>query len=117
MPLLDIVTSATLPPAATTDALLQDLSREIARLLGKPEAYVVTSLAPRARVTFAGTFEPACYVEIKNIGVFSQCPNRQDQRRDLHAARGSARRPADRIYIEFANVEAHLWGYDGGTFA
>ena len=117
MPLLTIVTSAALPQAEQTDALLQTLSRELAELVGKPEMYVMTSLAPRARMTFAGTFEPACYVEIKNIGVFSPAQTAKISAAVTSRLSAALGVPADRIYIELADVEAHLWGYDGGTFA
>jgi phenylpyruvate tautomerase PptA (4-oxalocrotonate tautomerase family) len=117
MPLINMYTSA--PPPATGDAreLLGALSATLARELGKPEAYVMTCLVPRAAMTFAGTEGPACYAELKNIGELSA----------EKAARLSAVLcdmlsrgldvPRDLIYIELASVEAHLWGWNGETFA
>ena len=114
MPLLRIVTSAEVP--ATADALLLELSALLARELGKPESYVMTCVEPRARMTFAGTNPPACYVEVKNVGTFSS-----DLTSRLSAAitdrvaagLGVAR---DRIYIEFQDARPHLWGHNGDTF-
>jgi phenylpyruvate tautomerase len=114
MPLVRIVSSSEPPPQA--DALLQELSRLLARDLGKPEAYVMTCREPRARRTAAGTTEPAGYVEVKSSGTF---PSTSTGRLSaliserLAAALGVA---TGRIYIEFADAAPHLWGHDGGVF-
>jgi len=116
MPLINVFTSADLPPADKVDALLKDLSSLLAKRFGKPEGYVMTSLVPRPRMTFAGTPAPACFVEIKNIGEIAPTLSRAlsaDVTSRLHAALGV---PSDRIYLEMANVEGHLWGWNGDTF-
>ena len=116
MPLINVFTSAELPAPEKTDALLKDLSALLAKRFGKPERYVMTSLVPRPRMTFAGTTAPACFVEIKNIGEISAALGRTlsaDVTARLNAALGV---PADRIYLEMAHVEAHLWGWNGDTF-
>jgi phenylpyruvate tautomerase PptA (4-oxalocrotonate tautomerase family) len=116
MPLLRIHTSAPTPPEETARALLRDLSATVARVLEKPEAYVMTCLAPRSEMTFAGTFEPSCLVEVHSIGKLTResagalsdavC-------KQVHAALGV---PTRRIFLVCADVPAHLWGFDGGTF-
>ena len=56
MPLLNIYTAADVPSASPKiEALLKDLSARLARHLNKPEAYVMTCLLPRTRMTFGGT--------------------------------------------------------------
>ena len=116
MPLVRIVTSSA-TASGKTDALLQELSRLLAKELGKPEGYVMTCLdPPPARMTFGGTFDPACYVEVKNVGAFGpDLTNRMSAALTdrLAAALGV---PRERIYIEFADARPHMWGYDGGTF-
>src|SRR5688572_17936073 len=118
MPLLNIYTSAEpFGDVAKTDALLEDLSARLAKHLGKPEAYVMTCLVPRTRMTFGGTTAPACFAEIKNIGTLSPeltAKMSKDVCEVLAAALGV---PANRIYIEFCEAKAHLWGFDGDTFA
>lgn len=117
MPLIKIHTSGDLPDAKQTSALLGDLSALLARRLGKPESYVMTCLTERARMTFGGSSEPACYAEVKNVGTMSPeltATLSADLCDRLSKALGVAR---DRIYIEFADAKPHLWGYDGSTFA
>jgi phenylpyruvate tautomerase len=114
MPLLRIVTSAT--PADGRGPLLFDLSRFVAEKLRKPESYVMTSLVTDATMTFGGTTDPACSVELKNIGSFTPKETRDlsaELCKRLEAALGV---PSARIYIEFTNAQGHLWGHDGETF-
>jgi phenylpyruvate tautomerase PptA (4-oxalocrotonate tautomerase family) len=114
MPLVRIVSSAETPVGA--DALLRKLSGLLARELGKPEAYVMTCLEPRARMTFAGTPAPTCLLEVKNVGTLSP-----EVTKRLSAALTDAVAPAlgvakDRVYVEFAEVRGHHWGFAGDTF-
>jgi phenylpyruvate tautomerase len=89
----------------------------LARELGKPETYVMTCLEPRARMTFAGTDEPSCYVEVKNVGTFTpDLTSRLSAAITDRLAAGLAVAKR-RIYVEFADARPHMWGFDGDTFA
>ena len=115
MPLCKIVTSANVPEKVRV-SLLSELSRFVADALRKPESYVMTSLVTDAAMTFAGTTEPACFVELKSIGTFTP-----EQTASLSAAlcarvEKSLGVPSSRTYIEFTNSVGHLWGHDGETF-
>lgn len=118
MPLVQIVSSAPELAPERAKHLLSGISRSVARLLEKPESYVMTCLAPPAQMTFGGTAEePVCYVEVKNIGEFTPALTRSlsaELTRQLSDVLGV--RP-ERIYIEFASAEPHLWGHAGETFA
>lgn len=117
MPFINVYTSA--PPLSPdrADTLLRTLSRTLATELQKPESYVMTCLTPQARMTFAGTQAPACYAELKNIGTLT--PERTARLSGVLC--GLLERelgvPKNRIYLEFSNVEAHLFGFNGETFA
>ena len=96
-----------------SDVLLKELSAELSRLTGKPEKYVMTSLQTDVLMTFAGTNAPCCFVEIKSIGAirpgemaYSFC--------ELIASKTNI--PSDRIYIQFEDIPASLWGWNGKTF-
>lgn len=113
MPVLQIQTSAT---ASAPDSFLRTLSAELSRELGKPEAYVLVSLA-RAEMLFAGSNEPTCLAVLKNIGTFT--PTQTQKLSALlcqRLAEGLGVAPS-RTYIEFVNAQGYLWGYDGDTFA
>ena len=117
MPLIKVQTSAALnDPAAQVQGLLKTLSAKLAAHLGKPEAYVMTCLEPNHTMTFGGTIEPVCYIEIKNIGTMT--PNQtkamsQDFCTIIEQVLGV---PPKRIYLEFTNATGSLWGWNGSTF-
>jgi len=114
MPLLQIQTSA---PGAVPPGLLNTLSSELARELGKPESYVMVSFENDATLLFGGTAEPACFAVLKNIGTFTPAQTERlsaTLTKHLSGALGIA---PNRIYLEFVDAKPHLWGHDGGTFA
>jgi len=114
MPLLTITTS--IPAAREHGKLLINLSKLCAERLGKPESYVMTAIDHPTLMTFAGTTEPACYVQLKNVGRFTgELTQRLSAElcERLSTGLGVAK---NRIYIEFADAEGYLWGHDGETF-
>jgi phenylpyruvate tautomerase len=115
MPLLRIATSVE-PSVAVRTRLLAELSKWVAERLGKPEAYVMTLFEPGIPMTFGGRSEPACYVELKNIGRFSDEVTRGLSLELCEFLESALSVPKARIYIEFAEATGHLWGHDGGTF-
>ncbi|NJN31501.1 MAG: hypothetical protein HC824_14560 [Synechococcales cyanobacterium RM1_1_8] len=116
MPLIKVQTSCPALESSQAEALLQQLSCSLAQHLGKPEAYVMTVLEPNLAMTFGGTVEPVCYVEIKSVGQMSRQQTQamsEDFCGQLSTALGVA---GDRIYIEFADAQGYLWGWNGRTF-
>jgi phenylpyruvate tautomerase PptA (4-oxalocrotonate tautomerase family) len=116
MPLIKVQTSVNVPDASQAEALLKQLSASLAKHVSKPESYVMTALEPNVAMTFGGTTDPVCYVEIKNIGTMSPQQTQtmsQDFCRQINGAIGV---PSNRIYIEFADAKGYLWGWDGRTF-
>lgn len=69
MPLLKITTNTGAAPHPET--LLPELSRRVAALLGKPEAYVMVLLEAERVMSFAGSTKPALCAELKNVGRFT----------------------------------------------
>ena len=115
MPLVNIFTSAPPPAAEAADALLESISSSVAELLGKPERYVMTCLVPQTRMTFAGTLEPACYVEIKSVGKMSPELTRRLSAALCQALSSGLGVASSRTYIEFSDAQGYLWGHDGST--
>jgi phenylpyruvate tautomerase len=116
MPLLQIYTSAAPGNDAERGRWMSTLSSKLAHELGKPERYVMIGIAPQQEMSFAGSREPACYAELKNVG---RMDGEQVERlseilcKALATGLGVAH---DRIYIEFTNADGAMWGFDGGTF-
>ncbi|MCP3661089.1 MAG: hypothetical protein GY696_01115 [Gammaproteobacteria bacterium] len=114
MPLLKISANIRIP---TEDQipLLKQTSIQLAKLLGKPERYVMTSLVSEQTMTFGGSSAPLAYLELKSLGL------QGDQTRTLSKAlceiiESSLSIPQDRIYIEFSGPQRSMWGWNGDTF-
>ncbi len=114
MPLLKISTSIASSPDHAR--LLANLSQLVAERLSKPESYVMTSIEHPARMTFGGTTEPACYVELKNVGRFRPELTKRLSAELCERLSSGLGVPKGRIYIEFGDADGYLWGHDGETF-
>lgn len=117
MPLINVYTSAPPPSDMRVAQLLRTLSKTLAAKLSKPESYVMTCLVPKARMTFGGSDAPACYAELKNIGTFSPEATSRLSKLLCNLLSTELDVPQNRIYLEFKNLEPHLFGFDGDTFA
>jgi phenylpyruvate tautomerase PptA (4-oxalocrotonate tautomerase family) len=114
MPLLKIQTNVEILEDEKI-GLLHDASAKVADILGKPERYVMVLLESNPHMLFAGDNSPLAYLELKSIGLPSDrtsaisegLSNLINQHLSI---------PSDRIYIEFADAERHMWGWNGGTF-
>jgi phenylpyruvate tautomerase PptA (4-oxalocrotonate tautomerase family) len=116
MPLIKVQTSAVTPAKSEVETILKSLSAALAKHLGKPESYVMTALESGAAMTFGGTSDPTCYVEIKNVGSMSPQQTTamsQDFCQKLSEGFGV---PTNRIYIEFADSKGSMWGWNSSTF-
>ena len=102
-------------PAERRKPILKAASSMVARILGKPESYVMTAVETNPAMTFAGTDAPLAFLELKSIGLPDSIT--ADTSRALcdlvstETAIDSAR-----IYIEFSNAARKMWGWDKGTF-
>ncbi|WP_456418124.1 phenylpyruvate tautomerase MIF-related protein [Thiolapillus sp.] len=115
MPLLTLTTNQLLSPAQKS-ALPAALSAETARLLGKPESYVMVIVQDKQMMTMGGAADAAAYLQLKSLGL------PEGDTEALSAAlcdlvSSTLDIPADRIYIEFSSPARHLWGWNRSTFA
>jgi phenylpyruvate tautomerase PptA (4-oxalocrotonate tautomerase family) len=114
MPLLKIQTNTPLD-AGRKAALAASASRAVADMLGKPERYVMVSVEENPSMLFAGSDAPLAYLELKSIGL----PVAGGEACSAALAALLAEQldlPAERVYIEFADVPPDRWGWNGGTF-
>ncbi|HEY9845904.1 MAG TPA: phenylpyruvate tautomerase MIF-related protein [Candidatus Caenarcaniphilales bacterium] len=116
MPLIKVQTSASTPDKSQVSTLLQSLSASLAKHLGKPESYVMTAFEPNTTMTFGGTSEPACYVEIKSVGTMSSTLTKTMSQDFCQQIGQVLNIPGNRIYIEFADAKGAMWGWNGSTF-
>ncbi|MDJ0576416.1 MAG: phenylpyruvate tautomerase MIF-related protein [Xenococcaceae cyanobacterium MO_234.B1] len=116
MPLIKVQSSVAAPEKSNVENLLKTLSAKVANHFGKPESYVMTIFESDISMTFGGTFEPVCYVEIKNIGTMSSSKTKAMSADFCQEIEDKLGVPANRIYIEFNDAQRHLWGWNKSTF-
>ncbi|PNW40561.1 UNVERIFIED_CONTAM: hypothetical protein BEN50_14805 [Euhalothece sp. KZN 001] len=115
MPLIKVHTSVTKPDANQVESLLKTLSSKLSKHLGKPESFVMTAFQPEIAMTFSGTTDPVCYIEIKNVGGMSSDKTQAMSQEFCQEVEGNLGVPANRTYIEFAEAKGAMWGWNGST--
>ncbi|NES99819.1 MAG: hypothetical protein F6K62_06620 [Sphaerospermopsis sp. SIO1G2] len=116
MPLIKVQTSVNSPDQADIETMLKGLSAKLAQHTGKPESYVMTSFQSATPMTFAGNTDPVCYVEIKSVGTMKPEQTRKMSQDFCQEINKALNVPTNRIYIEFADAQGYMWGWDGRTF-
>lgn len=111
-----IQTSVNQPDQEQVENLLKTLSAKLAKHLGKPESYVMTAFEAKIPMTFAGTTEPVCYIEVKSVGKMTSSQTKAMSQDFCQIIQEELGVPAKRTYLEFANAEGNLWGWNGSTF-
>jgi phenylpyruvate tautomerase PptA (4-oxalocrotonate tautomerase family) len=114
MPYLNIQTNREFD-AATAAQLMQHASKTVSEGLGKSENYVMVALPPPVPMMFAGNDEPAAYLELKSIGLPQETTGSLSSEL-CSLVNKHLGIPQERIYIEFANAERTMWGWNGRTF-
>src|ERR1700751_2593653 len=114
MPYLSIFTNVHAADARQSE-LLAAASRVVASQLGKPGNYVMGSIVTGQRLAFAGSEEPAAFLELRSIRFpdakrGSLCTELPDL---IAKFCGIAR---DRIFLVMVDVDAKFWGHEGKTF-
>jgi hypothetical protein len=114
MPYLKIETSERLDEGAIQE-FLRRISAFTAKLLGKPERWIMVSINQGIPMIFDANTQPAAFVELKSIGLG------QDKCADLSKAlcnflEAELGIAPDRVYIEFWDINGKMFGWNGGTF-
>ncbi|WP_199246757.1 phenylpyruvate tautomerase MIF-related protein [[Phormidium] sp. ETS-05] len=116
MPLITVKTSVASPDKTAVETLLKNLSASLAKHTGKPESYVMTAFQPDVPMTFAGTTDPVCYIEIKSVGTMSPDQTKSMSQDFCGKISDSIGVPTNRIYIEFNDAKGYMWGWNSRTF-
>jgi len=96
--------------------LQQELSKCVVKEIGKPEKWVMVVLRDNVSISFAGTDAPAALCTLASIGGIGATENAKLSKSISSILSGAVKISPDRTYIKFDDVEAHNWGWNGGTF-
>jgi phenylpyruvate tautomerase len=114
MPLLKLETTVTLSDDKKK-ALLASLSKIVAETIGKPEQYVMVVVNPAA-IIMSGKPGEAAFADIRSIGGLGGEVNRQLSQKVCRVLTDTLGVPSNRVYLNFTDIEAGNWGWNGSTF-
>jgi phenylpyruvate tautomerase PptA (4-oxalocrotonate tautomerase family) len=114
MPLLKLETTVVLLEDKR-QALLSSLSKTVAETIGKPEQYVMV-VANQAAMQMSGAPGDAAFVDIRSIGGLTNDVNRKLSQKVCKLLHDSLRVPPNRVYLNFTDIPAGNWGWNGNTF-
>lgn len=115
MPLLKLETTVPLPEEKGKP-LLTALSTAVAGAIGKPEQYVMVTVSQSAML-MSGRPGDAAFVDIRSIGGLSGEVNRKLSQQVCKLLNESLGIQPDHIYLNFTDMDATNWGWNGSTFA
>ncbi|KAJ7518972.1 hypothetical protein O6H91_20G017500 [Diphasiastrum complanatum] len=104
MPTLNLSTNVPLDGVVTSD-VLKDASKAVARILGKPENYVMILLQGGVPISFAGDEQPAAYGELVSIGAVGPDTNKKLSKALADILDSKLSVPPNRFYIKFYDVK------------
>ena len=114
MPLISLKTSIKLPEDKL-ESLLADMSKIVAESTGKSEQYVM-AIVETADFMMGGHLSMAAFAEVRGIGGLSSEINGKISERLCALLENKLEIAPERIYINFTNIPAENWGWNGSTF-
>ena len=114
MPLLRLEV-ATPVPAQKKEALIKAASKIVADTTGKPEGYVMVTLAECAG-SLAGQVGPVAFADVRGIGGLDKKTNGALSKALCDLLKKDLNIAPDKVYLTFTDVPATNWGWKGNTF-
>lgn len=102
-------------PAEKKDKLILSLSRILAQVTGKPEAYTMVTLS-EATISMGSKITPAAFLDVRGIGGLTPKVNISISKEVAALLNAELNIAPENIYITFTDVAATNWGWKGGTF-
>ncbi len=114
MPLVKIDTSAQLT-VEIKQQIVAELSKLVAQTIGKPEQYVMVTIAP-AQIMLSACSEPAVFADVRSIGGLTSAVNGELCKGICDIFKRHAAIPAERVYANFTEIAPANWGWRSSTF-
>ncbi|KPA17258.1 Macrophage migration inhibitory factor [Candidatus Magnetomorum sp. HK-1] len=111
MPYLNIETNQKIKD----ETILSEVSAFMARLLNKPENYIMISITDQKTMMFAGKADPTALIQLKSIGLSTeQCKEIAPKMNTFFESLLSV--SGDRIYIDMIDIDRQMFAWNGKTF-
>ncbi|XP_010558386.1 PREDICTED: macrophage migration inhibitory factor homolog isoform X1 [Tarenaya hassleriana] len=106
MPCLNISTNVSLD-GVDTSSILSEATSSVAKIIGKPENYVMIVLKGSVPVAFGGTEQPAAYGELVSIGGLNPDVNKKLSAAISAILENKLSVPKSRFFLKFYDTKAH----------
>jgi phenylpyruvate tautomerase PptA (4-oxalocrotonate tautomerase family) len=116
VPLLTVTTASDVSSDKKA-ALLTELVRLTADILGKSERYMMAYWQRADVLLLGGDAEPACHLELSALGDLTPDTTSELAQRLTPILSEGLGVAGQRIHLHFFSVERHRWANDGRTFA
>ncbi|KAK6942024.1 Macrophage migration inhibitory factor [Dillenia turbinata] len=104
MPTLNLFTNVPVDAVVASD-ILKDATKAVAKIIGKPESYVMILLNGGVPIEFGGTEEPAAYGELISIGGLGPSVNGKLSSTLAEILQTKLFLDPSRFYVKFYDVE------------
>ncbi len=115
MPMIKVLCSSSVDKAAK-ERLALSLSKDVAKAMSKPEAYVQAIVEDGSTIAFGGSLEPSAFVALRGVGGISPDSNKTLSKAICAELSSQLSIDPARIYINFESFKGSDWGWNGGTF-
>ena len=115
MPLIKLNTSRNIEKEKRND-LAKKLSQIVCNATGKPEAYTMAIVECNSCIVFGGGQTDGAFVEVKGIGGLAPDVNKKISSSVCSLLEKEAAIKPEHVYMNFTDVPAVNWGWNGGTF-
>nr|XP_034901938.1 macrophage migration inhibitory factor homolog isoform X1 [Populus alba] len=99
-----------------TSSILSEATSEVAKVIGKPEKYVMIVLKGSIPISLGGTEEPAAYGELVSIGGLSPDVNKTLSSVVASILEKKLSVPKSRLFLKFYDSQGTHFGWNGSTF-
>ncbi|KAF5737266.1 macrophage migration inhibitory factor isoform X1 [Tripterygium wilfordii] len=106
MPCLNLSTNVNLD-GIDTSSILSEATSTVAKIIGKPEAYVMIVLKGSVPMSFGGSVEPAAYGELVSIGGLNPDVNKKLSAAIASILETKLSVPKSRYFLKFYDTKAH----------
>jgi phenylpyruvate tautomerase len=102
--------------AAEIKSLQNKISAILVKTLGKPERTIMVIVEGDCNIQFAGSDDPAVFMELKSIGLSENHASALSGEL-CSLINNELSLDMERIYIEFVNAPGAFWGWNSQTFS
>ncbi|CAN6478439.1 unnamed protein product [Victoria cruziana] len=115
MPCLNISTNVSLD-GIDTSSILAEATKNVAKIIGKPESYVMIVLKGSVPISFGGSEQPAAYGELVSIGGLNPDTNKKLSAAISAILETKLSVPKSRFFLKFYDTKGSNFGWNGSTF-